>query len=181
VGSAPLTIGYSLGGFVAMRYASRFPERTRALLLAGCTLDFEAWKLWPYGAGVRLTQNLPSAWAEALMHFFLALTLPRGWLGVIEGIPFDRDVFAKTDAIARSQRRASDEVASYSKPVLFVNGEYDVFFRLDERRFLHRLPQARLRILPGTAHTAPLQRVEEFAALVDEFARKVFAPDHPTS
>ena len=47
VGSAPLMIGYSLGGFVAMRYASRFPERTRALLLADCTLDFEAWKRWP--------------------------------------------------------------------------------------------------------------------------------------
>ena len=57
VGSAPLTIGYSLGGFVAMRYASQFPERTRALLLAGCTLDLEAWKRWPYGAGVRLTQS----------------------------------------------------------------------------------------------------------------------------
>jgi pimeloyl-ACP methyl ester carboxylesterase len=179
VGSAPLIVGYSLGGFVAMRYASFFPERTRALLLAGCTLDFEAWKWWPYGAGVRLTQILPNAWAEALMHLSLAVTLPRTWLGVIEAIPFDRDVFAKTTAIVRSKRRAIDEIASYSKPVLVVNGQYDVFFRLDERRFLHRLPQARLRIVPGTTHTAPLQRVEEFTALVDEFAQRVFSPERP--
>jgi pimeloyl-ACP methyl ester carboxylesterase len=175
VGSAPVVIGYSLGGFVAMRYAARFSERTSGLLLAGCTLDFEAWKWWPYGISVRLTQVLPDPWAQALLHLSLYLTLPRRWLDIVEAIPFDRDVFSKTSAIVRSKRRAIDEIATYAKPVDIVNGEYDFFFRLDERRFLHRLPQARLRIVRGTTHTAPLQRVEEFTALVDDFARRVFA------
>jgi pimeloyl-ACP methyl ester carboxylesterase len=179
IGSPPLVVGYSLGGFVAMRYASRFPERTRGLLLAGCTLDFEAWKWWPYGVSVRLTQLLPDSWGEALMHLSLYLTLPRRWLDVVEAIPFDRDVFSKTSAIVRSKRRAIDEIASYTKPVLIVNGEYDLSFRLDERRFLHRLPQARLRIVRGTGHNAPLYRVEEFTSIVEEFAGRVFAPEQP--
>jgi 3-oxoadipate enol-lactonase len=179
IGGAPVVVGYSLGGFVAMRYASRFPERTRGLLLAGCTLDFEAWKWWPYGVSVRLTQLLPDAWAEALLHLSLYLTLSRRWLDVVEAIPFDRDVFSRTTAIVRSKRRAIDDIASYAKPVVIVNGEYDFVFRLDERRFLHRLPQARLRIVRGTGHTAPLQRVEEFTAIVEEFAGRVFAPAHP--
>jgi pimeloyl-ACP methyl ester carboxylesterase len=178
-GSPPLIVGYSLGGFVAMRYAARFPERTRALLLAGCTLDFEAWKWWPYGLSVRLTQLLPDTWTQALMHLSLYLSLPRHWLDVVEAIPFDRDVFRQTSAIVRSKRRALDELASYAKPVLIVNGEYDFVFRLDERRSLHRLPQARLRIIRGTAHTAPLYRAEAFTSIVEDFARQVFAPAQP--
>jgi pimeloyl-ACP methyl ester carboxylesterase len=178
-GGAALLVGYSLGGFIAMRYASRYPQRTRGLLLAGCTLDFEAWKWWPYGVSVRLTQLLPESWTQALMHLSLYLTLPRRWLEIVEAIPFDRDVFARTSAIVRSKRNALDELASYSKPVVIVNGEYDFVFRLDERRFLHRLPQARLRIIRGTAHTAPLHCVEEFTSIVEAFAERVFAPAQP--
>ncbi|MBV8489504.1 MAG: alpha/beta fold hydrolase, partial [Candidatus Eremiobacteraeota bacterium] len=32
---APLVVGYSLGGYVAMRYGVHYPERTAAMLLAG--------------------------------------------------------------------------------------------------------------------------------------------------
>jgi len=179
LGAPPLIVGYSLGGFVAMHYAARFADRTRALVLAGCTLDFESWKWWPYGMGVRLTQSLPDAWLAALLHASLYLTLPRYWLDVVEGIPFDRDVLLRTSAIARSNPRPSDEIATYRKPVTIVNGQYDLAFRLDERRFLHRLPQARLRIIRGSDHTAPLRHVEEFTSIVEEFAGRVFAPASP--
>jgi len=170
----PLIVGYSLGGFVAMRYATRFPERTKALLLAGCTLDFEGWKWWPYGASVALTETLPDAWMSALMNVTLNLTLPRQMANVVEAIPFDRAVFSQTSALVRSTHHAIDAIAGYRRPVLFVNGEYDFVFRSDERRFLHRLPQARLKIMHGVDHTGPLRRVGEFTSIVGEFAQNVF-------
>jgi pimeloyl-ACP methyl ester carboxylesterase len=174
VTAPPLIVGYSLGGYVAMRFASHSPDRTAGLLLAGCTLDFEGWKWWPYGLSVKFTEMLPRPWYDAFVHASLALTLPRQWVDVVEAIPFDRDVFTQTSAIVREQRHALDGLAGYSKPVLIVNGEYDFAFRSDERRFLHRLPQARLRIIHGVDHTGPLRRVEEFTGIVDEFAKKVF-------
>ena len=76
------------------------------------------------------------------------------------------------------RRGLSDAIASYRKPVLIVNGEYDVAFRADERRYLHRLPQARLRLMRGVDHAAPMRRVAEFCTIVDEFAQQVFAPEH---
>jgi pimeloyl-ACP methyl ester carboxylesterase len=180
VSGTPLIVGYSLGGFVAMRYATQFPELTSGLLLAGCTLDFEGWKWWPYGVSVRLTEPLPDAWLAALLHAGLYFTLPRHWLDVVERIPFDRDVLSRTSAIVRSSHNAIDQIARYRNPVLIVNGEYDFIFRMDERRFLHRLPQGRLRIMRGLDHTAPLRRTAEFASIVDDFAGKVFpgAPGH---
>jgi pimeloyl-ACP methyl ester carboxylesterase len=173
----PLIVGYSLGGFVAMRYAAQFPKRTQALLLSDCTLDFEQWKWWPYGMGVRLTQALPDAMLGLLLHTTLYLTLPKKWVDIVEKIPFDRDVMARTSEIAASATRLSDGIATYRKPVLFVNGEFDFAFRIDERRFLHRLPQARLRIMHGTDHTAPLRKIAEFTAIVGEFAEQVFGTE----
>ncbi|HTU80579.1 MAG TPA: alpha/beta fold hydrolase [Candidatus Acidoferrales bacterium] len=170
----PLIVGYSLGGYVAMRFGAHFPQRTAGLLLAGCTLDFEGWKWLPYGLAVRFTELLPDAWAARLMHASLYLSLPRPWLELVERIPFDRDVFSRTSDIVRSSKNALEEISAYRKPVLFVNGEYDFAFRVDERRFLHRLPQARLRILRGVDHTGPLRRAGEFAAIVNEFAGRVF-------
>jgi pimeloyl-ACP methyl ester carboxylesterase len=170
----PLVVGYSLGGFVTMRFAARQPQRTAGLLLADCTLDFEGWKWWPYGAAVTFTEHLPQPLYDALIHTTLSLSLPQRWVEIVEAIPFNRRVFSQTSAIVREQKNALAEIATYRKPVLIVNGEYDFAFRSDERRYLHRLPQARLRILKGADHTGPLRHVDDFAAIVDDFAAKVF-------
>lgn len=169
-----LFVGYSLGGFVAMRHAVHYPEQSAGLLLAGCTLDLEGWRSWPYRAGVRVSRMLPDAALRVALHAMLAATLPHDYRELVERIPFNRDVLTHTDAIVASSRNALDAIAAYRKPVLVVNGEYDFFSRLDEKRFLHRLPQARLRIMRGSDHTAPLRRSGEFAAIVEGFARNVF-------
>jgi pimeloyl-ACP methyl ester carboxylesterase len=173
--SPPLLVGYSLGGFVAMRYAMHHPARTRALLLAGCTIDMLGWKWWPYDLSVRFMQLLPDFWLARFLHLTLSLTLPPDWRDIVEQIPFNRDVLAQTNEILRLQQSVLAHIGSYKKPVLFVNGRYDLVFRLDERRFLHRLPQARLRLIDASDHTAPLRRAGEFTAIVEQFARKVFA------
>lgn len=173
--ASPLIVGYSLGGFVAMRYSADHPHRSAGLLLCGCTLDFEAWKWWPYGAGVSLSQLVPDSVFNALAHNSLYATLPKEIADTIDGIPFDRDVLVRTSDIARNAPPLSDAISTYRRPVLFVNGEYDFAFRVDERIFLHRLPQARLKIMPGLDHGAPMRDAEGFTAIVDEFARHVFA------
>lgn len=169
-----LLVGYSLGGFVAMRHAVHYPEQTAGLLLAGCTFDLEGWRSWPYRATVRLSRMLPDAALRAMLHLMLAATLPHDYRQLVERTAFNRDVFTRTGAIVATSRNALDEIAAYRKPVLVVNGEYDLLARLDEKRFLHRLPQARLRVMRGSDHTAPLRRSGEFASIVEGFARKIF-------
>lgn len=175
-----LLVGYSLGGFVAMRHATRRPEETAGLMLSGCTLDFAGWKAWPYPAMGYVSERLPDAWLAALVHLGLVVTLPRECRETVEGIPFNRTVFSRIGTIVAASRRTLEEIASYRAPVLIVNGQYDLVFRLDEKRFLHRLPQARLRVMRATDHTGPLRRAPEFAAIVGEFAQKVFAASSPT-
>jgi pimeloyl-ACP methyl ester carboxylesterase len=169
----PLIVGYSLGGYVAMDYASHRPEETRALLLSGCTIDFEGWRHWPYEVSARLSELVPQAWYDLVTHYTLRLVLPKAWAALVEEIPFNRGVFARTTALSR-HIRFSARIARYRKPVLFVNGEYDFIFRTDENRFLRRVPQARLRIVPGVDHTMPMRRIHEFTSIVRAFADQVF-------
>jgi pimeloyl-ACP methyl ester carboxylesterase len=176
----PLVVGYSLGGFIAIPYAVAHPERTRALVLAGCTLDFDGLKWWPLGASVGFTEFLPAPMRDAFLNTTLYMTLPREWADLVSGIPFDIGVLQATSAIARRSERPSAIISSYRKPVLIINGEYDAVFRLDEARFIAALPQARLQIIAGVEHTAPMRKAGEFTALIDGFAREVFGQPVPT-
>ncbi|HEV7178371.1 MAG TPA: alpha/beta fold hydrolase [Candidatus Baltobacteraceae bacterium] len=172
--AAPLIVGYSLGGYAAIEYAQHYPEHSRGLLLAGCTLDFEGWKRWPYELSTRLSEMLPTPVLEYLLVWGLRLSLPRTWADLVLAIPFNRNVFGETTSLAAVSSRFSEKLAGYKKPVLFVNGEYDLAFRMDERRFLKRIPQARLRLIRHTDHTAPMRRSQEFLTVVREFADRVF-------
>lgn len=169
----PLLVGYSLGGFAAMEYAVARPERVRALLLAGCTLDFETWKRWPYELTVRLSSVLPALAFERMIWLSLHLTMPRAWADLVTAIPFNRAVLEQASAISSRTERFSEKLARYRGPVLFVNGEFDLVFRLDERRFLRNVAQSRLRIVRRVDHTMPMRRSAEFAAIVREFAKRV--------
>jgi pimeloyl-ACP methyl ester carboxylesterase len=136
----PVIVGYSLGGFVAMRYASRRPERTSGLVLAGCMIDFESWKYWPYGVSSRLTELMPDPVFDALIWTSLHVTLG-SWASLVAKIPFNREVITQVNRLAANTRN-SDLMRTYRKPVLFLNGEYDLLFRVDEKRYLRALPQA---------------------------------------
>lgn len=173
--SPPLVVGYSLGGYVSMEYAARNPEKTTGLVLAGCAMDYEGWRRWPYEMSVRLSEAVPQQWLDAFFHLTLRATLPKPLAEVVERIPFNRSVFRNTATIAGSNERFSDILATYRKPVLFVQGEYDMVFRMDEKRFLSLLPQARLRVIPHADHTAPLRKVKEFSDIVADFAARTFS------
>lgn len=173
-GSPPLIVGYSLGGFIAMQYAARRPERTSGLVLCGCMIDFEGWKYWPYGATSRLSELMPDPLFDAFVNLGLHVTLPSAWASLVQRIPFNREVVTSINRIAASSRN-SELIRDYRKPVLFLNGEYDLLFRIDEKRYLRALPQAELRVIRGVDHTVPMRRAQEFATAVGDFANRVFA------
>ncbi len=158
-----------------MEYGAHNPDDTAGLVLAGCAMDYEGWRRFPYEMSVRLSEVVPRRWLEAFFRISLRITLPKSVAQVAEQIPFNHDVFRRTAAIARGNKRFSERLAAYRKPVLFVQGEYDVLFRSDEKRFLSLLPQARLRIIRHSDHTAPLRKVKEFSDIIADFAERIFS------
>jgi pimeloyl-ACP methyl ester carboxylesterase len=166
----PVIVGYSLGGYVAMRFALAQPERTRGMVLTGCSADIVGKRRAIYELSVGLAAQVPPAAMDRTLAAFFRLTLPRNIAELVIPFPFNHSVFACSRAIAGGVR-FSKLLAGYHKPVLIVNGEWDPLFRIDEREFAQACG-GRLVVLPCSDHVAPLRQPREFTGLVREFAAR---------
>lgn len=159
-------VGWSLGGYVALAYASRRPEPIDGIVLIGSSL-------------------IPGRIVRALLRFGSALA-PLAELGPIRRLVaalverrYGRraastlvcgiepgDGLRALRSIARSD--VARWVAGVRCPALVINGAHDRLFRWQERDFARRLDRATVRTIRGTGHFAPLTAPEAIAeALVD--------------
>jgi pimeloyl-ACP methyl ester carboxylesterase len=179
VSRPPLFVGYSLGGYVAMRYATDMPDHTSGLVITGSSTNIVGYRRTLYDAAVRLTALFPQPLLQGTLTVFFRLTLPPRVANVIIPFRFNHDVFEQslrlTGGIAYS-----DRLRDYRKPVLIVNGKYDLLFRRDERIYAESA-EARIVVMPRTDHVAPLRDPERFCAHVRKFARGLFSANCPTS
>ncbi len=170
----PLIVGYSLGGYVAMRYAVDLPHESAGLLLTGCTTDLVGDRALLYELGVACAAQLPAAAIDRILKIFFRITLPPEVARIVLPFKFDHRTFDLSRRTALGTRY-SDALREYRKPVAIVNGEWDVLFRADESRFA-QATNASVRVMPNMDHVAPLRRPAAFAASVRAFARRVFDP-----
>lgn len=168
----PLVVGYSLGGYVAMRYATDLPERTAGLLLTGCCADVVGVRAMIYEAAVAFGAQLTPVGMQRFLAFMFHLTLPDRVARKVIPLPFNKHVFESSRSTVLHVRY-SERLARYGKPVKIVNGEFDPFFRADEDLYA-AVTGAQVSVIRGSDHAAPLCRPEEFAENVRRFARTVF-------
>jgi pimeloyl-ACP methyl ester carboxylesterase len=155
-----------------MRYATDMPDRTAGLLLAGCTNDIVAYRQLLYDVSIAISARFPPRVVEKMLSVFFRLTLPPRIADVIVPFPFDQRTFALSRRTATGVEY-SKRLERYRKPVLIVNGEWDLLFRPDERKYA-RAANARVIIMRNLDHVAPLRRTADFAGIVRSFARRVF-------
>lgn len=179
VSRAPLIVGYSLGGYAAMRYACDLPDRTSGLLLTGSTTNIVGYRKLLYAAAVRITARIPAPAVQTMLTAFFHATLPPHVAKVVIPFRFNHAVFEQSLRLAGGIRY-STLLERYAKPVMLVNGRWDVLFRRDEREFA-RATDARLVVMPNSDHVAPLRNAAEFSGLVRDFARSVFGTQSTTA
>jgi pimeloyl-ACP methyl ester carboxylesterase len=172
VSRPPLVVGYSLGGYVAMRYATDMPERTTGLLLTGCSADVVAHRQLLYDLSVAIAAQFPPRFIEKMLTAFFRITLPPAVADVVIPFRFDQRTFALSRRTATGVEY-SRRLAGYGKPVLIVNGEWDLLFRPDERKYASAAG-ARVIVMRKSDHVAPLRRPAEFSAIVRRFANEAF-------
>jgi pimeloyl-ACP methyl ester carboxylesterase len=175
----PIITGLSLGGFVAMAYASRYPERVAGLVLAGSSVHF-----------TRRLRLLTRATADvfALLH----LALGRRWLdyltrrqhsAVRRGLPsalaeaqskagfYYRDFGRAILAVAASDLGAP--LRDFLGPILILNGALDRFNVTGAPILATRCVAAYTQTIAGAAHVCNLDAPEAFTHAVRDFAGRV--------
>jgi pimeloyl-ACP methyl ester carboxylesterase len=156
-------VGASMGGYCALAFARKFPERVRGLLLVGARPDADSDER---RAGRAKTIELirgegPEAlWRDMVPKLFadersaderLLHRNPEELIAAVEAI---RDRADSTD-VARKAR------------VRFVVGEHDPFVSADELR------EFDVREVGGAGHLVNLERRDEFNELLKEFIADV--------
>ena len=151
-----------------MIYAARHPDRVRGLVLAGCTAEpagqaAAAFRLYAWALAA-----LPQRPLDAVSTWFFRRRYPSEIAGpLIAGGYSSRGGATAVRSIVSLGFR--DALLAYGGPILVINGDLDLVFRLGERRFLRGVPNVTRRVLPWTTHLSPLDRPEAFAAEIRSF------------
>jgi pimeloyl-ACP methyl ester carboxylesterase len=172
-----LVVGASLGGYVAIDLAHRFPDRVAGLILAGASRNFMG--------------------ALGLYLRFVGGAMRRGWLKQTRERAEERTrrifppalaeaaeaqikagVFPDTLGPAFAEMAGRDFqllLADYPGPTLILNGERDTGPRASAGRFARGARQAEVATIPEAGHACNLDQPELFNRAVREFAARVFA------
>ena len=167
-GGRAVVVGLSLGGYVAMDLASRRPELIRGLVLSGATQEPVGLRARPYLALAWAFDRLGPRGMDRLNRWFFRTRYPPEIADPIIANGFHS---AGGSAALRALigERFVPRLAAYPGPVLILNGELDVLFRLGARRFAAHAHHTRRVRIPGATHLANLDRPEAFSAAVRAF------------
>ena len=170
-----IVVGLSLGGYVAMTVAERWPERVAGLVVSGASAE-------PVGVaslGFRLFASaldiVPDGVLEVIYRRFFRVRFPAVTAEPIitAGFRFRGGVVALRALVGQ---RFKPRLAAYPGPSLLLNGELDLFFRPGERSFAAVAADARRRTIRRATHLANLDRPEAFSAVIRDFATRISRP-----
>ena len=169
--------GLSMGGYVAMAFLRRHPDRVAALLLADTKASADpeparanreriAAAVGEEGSTVLLDEVLP-----ALLGSTTAASRPMvaGRVrGLVQAAPAPAVAWAQRAMAARPD--SFDTLRSFDRPALVVVGEEDVLSPpADAEAMAEALPSARLAVLPEAGHLTAVETPETFSAEVAGF------------
>lgn len=174
--------GWSLGGQVALEMALLFPDQIERLVLTSATPCFTAREDWPWAVRREVLLEFATALEtdyEGTLKRFLALQARGGdevktVLKRLRDILFTRGrpdvqtLRAGLNILLESDLR--DRAATIETPTLLLHGGRDMLTPVGAARWLaERMPEARLKVLPGAAHAPFLSYPVEFTEIVTGF------------
>jgi pimeloyl-ACP methyl ester carboxylesterase len=170
--------GLSMGGYVAMAFLRRHPERVRALVLADTKAAADA----PAAVAnrLRIAEAVLAAGDAAVLVEEVLPTLVGDTTKERRALVYGRVKAlverAPAYAVAWAQRAMAarpdsfDTLRGTNVPALVVWGEEDTLSpRAEAEAMAEALPDARLVTIPGSGHLTAVEAPEEFNAAVAEF------------
>jgi len=169
---APVVLaGHSLGGYMAMAYAARHPQRLAGLALIGASAVPRGPGAAAYRAFASLIPRVgPERMARLSNRVLTRLTDAETARAVLDG----GDSYAATaDAWAAVMADGDPRLLrNVTCPVLLVSGQWDQL-RVHAREFAAQCRDARVVVVPRATHLLPLSHPRVVATLLRDFAVEV--------
>jgi pimeloyl-ACP methyl ester carboxylesterase len=167
-GGRAVVVGLSLGGYVAMDVAARSPASVRGLVLSGATQEPVGLLAAPYRALAWVMDRFDGPGLDALSAWFFRTRFPPEIAEpILAGGFYSAGGAAAVRAIVGE--RFVPRLTSYGGPVLILNGDLDVLFRLGAGAFAEAAGDVRRVRLGGATHLANLDRPAAFNEAIRRF------------
>ena len=174
-----IVAGDSLGSYTAQAAAAALPQdRLKGLVLGGASHEFIEMPVLPYAAKALLFRALlPLLGEDKLIARKIPDTLRECGmqeLDVTATMEAGISLRAFPDAVAAL--RGFDfrgRLARITQPTMFINGDLDTNHVRGEARYVAAAREASVHRFAGCEHGVSLRRSADYAALLNDFARRV--------
>jgi 3-oxoadipate enol-lactonase len=184
--TGPIVVaGLSMGGYIALEFCRRFPERVSGLILAstraGADSD-EAKKSRDQAAGVAIAEGTPAI-ADSMLPKLLA---KENYTEQPELVEFVFDMMLETSedgivgalAAMRDRPDSTPDLPGLEIPTLILHGADDQLIPVAEAEAMAAvMPSAKLVIVPDAGHLPNLEQPDFFNDAVREFL-EIFYEEH---
>jgi len=176
-------LGFSMGGFVGLRLAIQYPELLNSLVIVDSSagpepkMNILKYKLmnvaarW-LGTGAVAGRVLRIMFSKSFLKNPDRAEERRRWRKFIEEMDPRSRYRAVNGVINRED--VFDEIDRITLPVLILVGEQDRATPPEKSRRMHeRIPNSELAIIPGSGHTAPIEKPADVNRSLKRFLSKV--------
>jgi pimeloyl-ACP methyl ester carboxylesterase len=148
-------VGWSDGACTALILGMQAPQRVTGVFFFGCNMD-------PSGAKEFVpTPVINRCFSRHARDYAQLSATPDA---------FEAFVDAVSEMMKTQPNYAADDLARVRVPVVIVQSEHDEFIKPEHAQYLARsIPHAKLVVMPGVSHFAPLQRPPLFNRVMLEF------------
>jgi pimeloyl-ACP methyl ester carboxylesterase len=161
-------VGLSMGGYIALAFAQRYPDRIRSLALIDtrATADSEEAKAGRDVAAALVVREGRSALAASMLDLLVA-DQASPWTRarvrtMIEGTPTESIVAALEGMKQRPDR--TQVLVRVQAPVAVIVGEHDRLASVSEATEMATTADAALTVVTGAGHMAPIEQPAAVAA-----------------
>jgi 3-oxoadipate enol-lactonase len=179
VGQSVHFVGLSMGGFVGMRLAARYPEKVKSLILLETSANSEPVENLPkykfLNGIVKLFGVVPMV-ASKVMPIMFA----QSWLEN----PKNKDAYKKWMKELQSNKKSitksveaviyrkgvEDEIRNIKCSTMVVVGDEDVATKPEKAKFIQMaIPNATLHMVPGAGHSSCIEKPDEINRLLGDW------------
>jgi pimeloyl-ACP methyl ester carboxylesterase len=183
LGALPaVVVGFSMGGYVALAFARKYPRDLRALILVDtrAEADTAEGKAGRDRAIELVRQSGAKAIADQMLPKLLAPEdRRRGGTkvsdvvrGMMESVP--RLTIGHALRAMRDRQDYTEMLPSIAVPTLILVGEHDAVTPPQVARAMHeRIPRSQLVVIPDAGHLSPLENPDAVGRATQDFLRSL--------
>lgn len=175
-------LGLSMGGFVGMRLAARYPDKVKSLMLLETSAQPEPVENLPkykFLNGIVRYVGVVSFVAKKVMPIMFAqswLENPQNkkdydfWMKELQS---NKKSITKSVEAVIYRKGVEEEIRNIKCPTMIIVGDEDVATKPEKAKFIQMaIPKAVLHMVPGAGHSSCIEKPEEVNKLLGEWLQE---------